>query len=182
MLVECGYVAAQAPDGREWSFTPALGRVAQLGRPAEIVQLYAELHGPRGADAAAYILACLCDQDDPSELIGWRDEAGLHPGAMPAAEQIIVAQHLMRHGICGTSKPSSGDGGYAQEFRASEHIAAGVAHLGMPPDIVAGMSMTELQMAFAAKYPDQAEKKRDVPSADEYKAFMAHMENIRGGK
>lgn len=178
MLVECGHVRAQAPDGAEWSFTPALARIADLGRPAEIVRLYADLHGPRAAESAAYVLAVLCDQADVTPLVGWHDADGHHMGAMPAAEQILIAQHLMRHGICGKAKPSRGEGKYNSEFDAAEHIALAVAHLGMTPGAAGELSMTELQLTFAAKFPDQT-KARDIPSADEYRAFMERMQAVK---
>ena len=102
MLIECGFVRAVAPDGTEYTFTPSLARIASLGDPRSIVKLYADLHGPRAEIEAGYVLACLCDQDDPTPLIGWIDSDGLrNPGTMPASEQVILARHLMHHGIIG---------------------------------------------------------------------------------
>lgn len=175
MLVECGLTRAQLPDGSEWTFRPSLGRIAALGSPREIVELFAQLHGPRAGEAAAYVLAVLCDSEDVTPLTGWRGADCWHPGAMPEAEMVLIARHLMQHGCCGRARPGSGEGGYAQEFSAAEHIAAAVAHLGMTPEAAAALSMTELQLAFEAKFPDAATKKRDVPSADEYRQFMAKM-------
>ncbi len=102
MLVEHGFVRAQLPDGREWTFTPSIGRIAELGTPEGVVELYAALHGPRAERVAREVLAALCDQGDASDLIGWLDEdGGEHDGAMPAAERLILARHLMQHGVCG---------------------------------------------------------------------------------
>lgn len=185
MLVECGFTRAQAPDGSEWTFRPSLGRIAALGSPREIVSTFAELHGARAGEAAAYVLAVLCDQEDVTPLVGWAEVVGKgdarrlvrHPGAMPEPEQITIARHLMQHGICGKARPGGGGGGggYAQEFHAAEHIAAAVAHLGVSHDEAAAMSMTQLQLAFEAKFPD-LKAKRDVPTADEYAAFVKMME------
>jgi hypothetical protein len=210
MLVECGLTRAQLPDGSEWTFRPSLGRIAELGSPREIVELYAALCGGSGAPvpvvgaemqpwagawlqpwggmpdrrsqhmvaAAERILAALCDTEDVTPLTGWRDADGWHPGAMPEAEMVLIAQHLMRHGICGKARPGSGEGGgYAQEFHAAEHVAAAVAHLGVSRDEALDMSMTELQLLFEAKFPDAA-KKRDVPTEDEYAAFMSRMKEL----
>lgn len=177
MLVECGLTRAQLPDGQEYTFRPELGRIADLGSPREIVQLYADLHGARAGESAAYILAVLCDSEDVTPLTGWRDDTGQHPGAMPGAEQALIARHLMQHGVCGLARPGgrgSASGSYAREFSAAEHIAAAVAHLGVSHAEAAAMSMTQLQLAFEAKFPELS-KKRDVPSADEYRAFMAKM-------
>lgn len=203
MLVECGFVRATASDGSEWTFTPSLGRIASLGAPHEIVELYAALHDvappgartpallapPKGAiraaasnaeAAAAYVLACLCDQEDPSELIGWFDDGGWHVGRMPASEQIIVAKHLMQHGMVGTATPEkAGSGAYTAEFKAAEYIAAACVHLGLSRDDAERLSMTEFQTMFEMKFPSRA-KQRDVPTRDEYRAAMERMKGARG--
>lgn len=175
MLIEAGFVRATASDGKEWTFTPSLARIAALGDPGEIVALFADLHGPRAAQTAAYVLAGLCDQEDATPLIGWVDEAGAHPGAMPATEQVIIARHLLQHGIVGKARPGrAGDGRYSAEFHASEYIAAACVHLGISRTEAEGLSMTELQTMFELKFPDKA-KHCDVPTRDEYQALMARI-------
>jgi len=170
-----------AGDGAEFTFRPALGRIAALGSPREIVELYAGLHGPRAAQTATYILASLCDQDDPTPLVGWTDENGRHPGEMPEVEQIIIAQHLMRHGIIGTARPGNGDGKFSDSFNAAEYIAAARVHLGLSSADAEALSMTEFQQMFEMKFPDAGKPKRDVPSREEYEAQIAAiMEKRRG--
>lgn len=186
MLVEHGFVRAQLPDGREWSFTPSFGRIAELGDPFEIVRVYAALHGERAAATARDVLATLCDQEDATPLLGWLDEADAHPGAMPAREQIILARHLMQHGICGKADPKAaeqgGDGGrYSSRFEAGEFIAMARVHLGMSEADAAALSMTALQQLMAAKFPDQKAKGKNVPSRAEYEAAMARMKKRREG-
>lgn len=176
MLVECGFVRAAADDGREWTFRPSFGRIATLGSPHEIVSLYAALHGPDAAAQAAYVLACLCDQDDPTPLIGWRDEAGAHAGLMPQAEQVVIARHLMEHGIVGKARPGKAAGGggkFADAFDASEYVAAARAHLGLSSADAEALSMTELQQMLEMKFPDAGKRERDVPTREEYDAQMA---------
>lgn len=181
MLVECGFVRATAGDGVEFSFTPSLGRIASLGSPHEIVHLFAALHGPNAAKEAAYVLACLCDQDDSLPLIGWTDEAGDHPGLMPASEQIVIARHLMQHGIVGKARPSNGEGKFSDRFDAAEYVAAARVHLGLSSADAEALSMTEFQTMFEMKFPEAGEKKRNVPSREEYDAAMkAHKERGRG--
>lgn len=182
MLIECGFVRAVAPDGVEFTFTPSLARIATLGNPHEIVGLYAALHGPHAEREAAYILACLCDQDDPTPLIGWIDSDGLrHPGTMPASEQVVIARHLMRHGIVGKAKPSKGGGQYSDRFDAAEYIAAARVHLGLSSGDAESLSMTEFQTMLAMKYPESQEKQ--IPSRDEYRKAMqaAMMKEQRNG-
>lgn len=182
MLVECGFVRATTSDGQEYTFRPSLGRIAALGSPAEIVELYAELHHQHKAEhAARYILASLCDQDDPTPLIGWHDADSMTivRGAMPAGEQVVIARHLMQHGIVGAATPAAeGSGSYSAEFRAAEYIAAACVHLGMSSDDAAALSMTELQLRFETKFPKKPEE-RPTATRDEYHRFMAEVRGRR---
>ena len=170
MLVECGFVRATTSDGAEFTFKPSLSRIASLGSPQEIVSLYAGLHGQRAAQDSAYVLACLCDQDDVTPLVGWTDEVGFHAGLMPPGEQIIMARHLLQHGIVGKARPDKGGGKFSDSFNASEYIAAACVHLGLSREDAEGLSMTEFQTMFEMKFPDS--KAREVPDRDAYKAFM----------
>jgi hypothetical protein len=179
MLVECGFTRAQMPDGTEYTFRPSFARIAALGSPAEIVQIYADLHGPQASRTAGYVLAVLCDQDDPTPLIGWYDAHGWHPGVMPAPEQIILACHLMQHGIVGKTKPGRGGGQYAQEFHAAEYIAAARVHLGLSSADAESLSMTEFQTAFEMKFPEA--KAKELPSREEYRELMAKIEGKKRG-
>jgi hypothetical protein len=179
MLVECGFVRATAPDGRELTFSPSFGRISTLGHPEEIVSLYASLHGPNAGCDAAYILACLCDQEDPHQAVGWRDEKGWHAGVIPPHEQVILARHLMQHGIVGKAKPVKGDGKYSARFDAAEYISAARVHLGLSSADAEALSMTEFQTMLEMKYPQAADKKRDVASRDEYRQAM---EQLKGAK
>ena len=180
MLVECGFTRATMPDGQEFTFRPSFARVAALGSPAEIVQLYADLHGSRAGEAASYVLATLCDQDDCLALIGWLDADGWHPGAMPEAERILIARHMMQHGIIGKARPgNAGSGQYAPEFHAAEYVAAARVHLGLSTADAEALSMTEFQTAFEMKFPEA--KAAEVPSRDEYREFMEKMKGGRSG-
>jgi hypothetical protein len=191
VLVECGFVRAIAGDGRDWTFVPSLARVAALGSPQEIVGLYVDLHGPKAEQAAAEVLAGLCEQDDATGLIGWHeDDPALdpprprwHPGPMPAAEQVIVARHLMRHGIVGKAKPEKASSGrFSDRFDAAEYIAAARVHLGLSAADAEALSMTEFHTLFEMKFPDKDGRGRDVPTREEYDAQMAAMKAIRDAK
>lgn len=195
MLVEFGFVRAITPDGDEFSFSPSLGRIAALGSPHEIVATYARLHGPHAAEAAADVLAGLCDQDDPAALIGAPVPTGTpeapgpvvwRGGAMPAAERVIIARHLMQHGICGLARPDATEarhtGGYRAEFRAAEFVAIARVHLGMSAADAEALSMTELQQLLDVKFPKKNDPRhRDVPTRDEYDALMARLMASRSG-
>jgi hypothetical protein len=185
VLVECGFVRATAGDGREWTFRQSLARVAALGSPQEIVGTYIALHGPQAAQEAAYVLAGLCDQDDPTPLIGWRDLDGAwHPGEMPESEQVIIARHLMRHGVVGKAKPDKASSGrFSDRFDAAEYIAAARVHLGLSGAEAEALSMTEFHTLFEMKFPGKDRQGgRDVPTREEYDAQMAAMKAIRDAK
>lgn len=187
MLVECGYVRAQAPDGTEYTFAPSLGRVAALGTPEEIVRIYVDLHGPKAPDVAAYVLATMCEQEDPFPLIGWHGlDSQWHEGHMPPQERVIIARHLMHHGIVGKAKPDaqakSERGSYADRFVAADYITAARVHLGLSSADAEGISMTEFQMMLDAKYPpEEKEASRDVPTREEYDAAMNYFRSRQRG-
>lgn len=176
MLVECGLVRATTDDGLEYTFRPSFGRIAALGSPHEIVELYARLQGPDAAQTAAYVLAGLCDQEDASALIGWRDDEGWHDGKMPPSERVIIARHLMHHGIIGRARPDSADpgeaGAYADTFDASEFIAAAQVHLGLSVSDAEALSMTAFQRLLDIKFP-RKRAGREVPSREAYDRAMA---------
>jgi hypothetical protein len=190
VLVECGFVRVRAGDGSEFTFTPSLGRIAALGSPQEIVQIFAALHGADAAAQAAYVLACLCDQEDPTPLIGGWDVGLLQPetplwqpivGLMPQGEQILIARHLMRHGIVGIAAPGSVEGEYGDRFDASDYVSAASVHLGLSSADAEALSMTEFQRKLRMKYPQKAGRGADdIPSREEYEEHMRrHDEKVR---
>lgn len=183
MLAEHGLSRAVMPDGREFTFRPTFGRIASLGRPGQIVEIFRGLLGPRALPDARYVLSTLCDQEDVTPLIGWLNlEDGWQAGAMPAAEQICLAAHLLRHGIVGTaSGDSRGSSSVkpAAEFQVGEYVAAARVHLGMSSSDAEELSMSEFQALFEMKFPDPKKKKRDVPTREEYRAAMAAIHTRR---
>lgn len=185
MLPEAGFVRAVMGDGTEFTFRPSFARIASLGSPHEIVAIFAGLHGPHAEKDAAYVLACLCDQEDPSPLIGYLGEAGWVPGAMSGDEMVIIAQHLMRHGIVGKARPGGveGDGKFSDRFDAVEYISAARVHLGLSSQDAEALSMTEFQTMFEMKFPKAGGKKaRDVPTREEYEARLRHQEELMRGR
>lgn len=185
MLVECGLVRATTSDGAEFTFRPSLGRIASLADPAGIVRLYGRLFGERATEAAAEVLIGLCDQDDLAPLIGEPDAApdGVRwiGGAMPPAERVIVAQHLMRHGIVGKARPSAeGEGAYSDKFEAAQFIAAARVHLGLSSADAEALSMTELQTLLEMKFPESARGQHDTPTRERYEAAMKMMRERHG--
>lgn len=194
MLVECGLVRAELGDGRTATFRPSLGRIASLSTPEGLVELFGRLHGPHAPAAAGEVLAGLCDPDDLDalpDLIGEPEPtaAGVAwtGGAMPDAERVIIAQHLLIHGMVGKAKPGgsakSERGTYSRTFEASTYIAAARVHLGMSAADAEALSMTELQQLLEMKFPDEAEAAapggHDVPTREEYEAGMRAFEELK---
>lgn len=196
MQVECGLVRVTAGDGTEATFRPSLGRIAALASPEALVELYVRLHGPSAEAAAADVLIGLCDPDDldalpaliGGEKVNPADPTGpaleSYAGAMPAAERVIIARHLLQHGMVGKASPGSQDkaehGRYSARFDAGEYIAAARVHLGMSAAEAEALSMTEFAQLFAMKFPDQkAAGARDVPTREEYAAGMRAFEELK---
>lgn len=179
MLVECGFTCATTSDGREYTFTPSLGRIARLDSPRGLVELYAALHGARAPAAASEVLAGLCDQDDASELIGQPEptDTGIRwvGGLMADAERVVIAKHLLMHGMVGAPRAGrrrkGGSGAYSETFDADEYIHLARVHLGMSAADAEALSMTELHRLLAVKFPEAADKE-EIPTAEAYEAAM----------
>lgn len=100
-----GQVHYTAPTGEDWTFTPSFARIEALGAPQQVVDLLASLFGANAEGDARYLLACLCDQEDPSPVLGWLDEERVdHTGFMPADLQILIARHLMQISLVGAGE------------------------------------------------------------------------------
>lgn len=186
MLVEFGHVCVTLADGREFSFTPSFRRIASLGDAEAIVSLYIALHGPDAYREAPYILSCLCDQEDPTPAVGWHEMGEDGPvwrdGAINRGDQVILARHLMRHGIVGKSKPDQqGTGKYSARFDVAEYVSAARVHLGLSAAEAESMSMTEFQCLLEMKYPQAKEEEKEVPSREEYEAFMSRIKERKHG-
>lgn len=104
-----------------------------------------------------------CCEDDLTTMIGewkgWRHCVVYRPGLMPKNDIIVVAQHLMQHGVVGKAKVRQlqrhETGERTTEFKAFEYISAARSHFGMSRAEASQLTMTEFQMLLAAKYPDQ---------------------------
>lgn len=172
-LTEIGQVGIMTGDGREYVLHPSLFNMAAIGSPEEIVSTYAALHGSDAINAArVVILACGGDH----ELTGCYGETG----EMPDADQIIIARHLMQHGIVGKVKKSGGSGKYSPRFDAAEYILAAQAHFGMTRADAGELTMTEFGMLLDMKFPEQ--KTHEKPTQDDYRSLERAIEEKRKAK
>jgi hypothetical protein len=169
-LTEIGHARVTTGEGASFEFVPSLRNMAALGDPREIVRLFADVHSIKMAEsvpAAIHVLWTCCDADC-SALTGDAIECG----PMPRTELLIMAQHLIKHGIVGTAKPTrKGSGGYSETFDASEFIDAAVIHFGMTHEEASGLTMTQFSRMLDMKFP--AQKAAELPSAEQYNKRMA---------
>lgn len=129
-----------------------------------------------------HVLQACCDEDlTPmiGEWKGWRHYIVYRPGQLPKNDIIVLAQHLMQHGVVGKAKVRQlqrhETGEHTTEFKAFDYISAARSHFGMNRAEASQLTMTEFQMLLAAKYPDQKGFTRDEYDsiADEYLAKQA---------
>ncbi len=159
-----------------FTFRPSFGRIAALADPEGIVRLFGRLHGDSAENAAAEVLVGLCDQDDVSPVVGEPEATPIgirwRGGAIPPAQRVVLARHLMTHGIVGNARPMAGakQGGFSTRFDAAEFVAAASAHLGMSAEDAEALSMSEFQRLMRMKFPDAAA--RELPTRAEYDAAM----------
>ena len=128
-------------------------------------------------------LCCYKGSDDLTPLIGewkgWSNCVVYRPGALPKEDIIVLAQHLMQHGVVGKAKirklQRHETNEYSTEFKAIDYIIAARNHFGMNRDDAADLTMTEFTLLLAAKYPDQKGFTKDEYDAvaDEYLAKKA---------
>lgn len=132
--------------------------------------------------ACMHVLQACCDEElTPviGEWKGWRHCVVYRPGQMPKNDIIVLAQHLMQHGIVGKARVRQlqrhETGERTTEFKAFDYISAARSHFGMNRAEASQLTMTEFQMLLAAKYPDQKGFTRDEYDsiADEYLAKQA---------
>lgn len=129
-----------------------------------------------------YVLQACCE-DDMTPMIGewkgWRHCVVYRPGQMPKNDIIVLAQHLMQHGVVGKAKVRQlqrhETGERTTEFKAFDYISAARSHFGMSRSEASQLTMTEFQMLLAAKYPDQKGFTREEYDAiaDDYLAKQA---------
>lgn len=149
--------------------------------PSWLSEYISGIQFAKPAFVAAHTVLTACCDDDVSPLIGWLElgKSGRwgfvwHKGSMPASSMLIVAQSLITHGVVGKAKVRQlqrhETGEHTTEFKAFEYISAARSHFGMSREEAEQLTMTELQMLLAAKYPDQKGFTRDEYDAvaDDY--------------
>lgn len=104
-----------------------------------------------------------CCEDDLTTMIGewkgWSKYIVYRPGRLSRNDIIVIAQHLMTHGIIGKAKVRKLQRHESNEttssFNAIEYINAARTHFEMTRDDAAHLTMTEFALLLNAKYPNQ---------------------------
>jgi hypothetical protein len=107
------------------------------------------------------IQAC-CEEDITTmigEWKGWSRYIVYRPGKLSRNDIIIIAQHLMTHGVIGKARVRKlqrhESSTTTAEFHAIEYINAARTHFKMTRDDAAFLTMTEFALLLNAKYPNQ---------------------------
>ncbi|EFG0142845.1 hypothetical protein BLY22_002479 [Escherichia coli] len=116
-----------------------------------------------------------CCEDDLTPIIGewkgWSRYIVYRPGALSRNDIIVIAQHLITHGVIGKAKVRKlqrhETNSTTTAFNAIEYINAARTHFEMSREDAAHLTMTEFALLLNAKYPDQKGLTRE-----EYDAVM----------
>lgn len=184
VITHAGEVGAYFANLPPILFRPSLRAMASIGTPREIVAVLKSIceapHKWQTCDAIAVAWACAGDADI-SHYTGYFDGPAFVPGLASPDELLIIARHLMLHGVVGAGEKKAGSGPASEEFDAGQYAALAIAHLGMSEADAWHMTMTTLEAALRAKFPDAGKSAAPTagpPSKAEHEATMAWFERI----
>lgn len=191
VLTEFGELVATTDTGLEVTFRPCFANIAAIGSPEYIVETFAAVHGADfDALMAAHDVLMACSEGRAEPLLGYAVQSSVASkvgpsgavyapslykvGAMSAQDMLVLARHLMTHGIIGKAKPAKGgkSGDYSNKFSASEYISAAMIHFGMSREDAERLSMTQFQQMLYMKFPE-LNKADKYPSKVEYEQQKA---------
>ncbi|MGU3413781.1 DUF6246 family protein [Enterobacteriaceae bacterium C34A] len=117
---------------------------------------------------AMHVLQSCCDDDLMpviGEWKGWKHCVVYRPGLVPKNDIIVMAQHLMQHGVIGKAKvrrlQRHESNEVTKEFRPFDYISSARGHFSMSLEEACRLTMTEFQIMLAQKYPEQKGFTRD---------------------
>lgn len=192
-------------DGYDFFFTPSLLAMTLIGPPDHIIDCYVKVFGGhypqvtpdnpwiqrvisspvygRPMLSAALIIMQACCDDDITSLVGeFRFNATEHqvyrPGRMNIKNIILLAQHLIHHGVTGDNAipPSGKSGEFSSQFDARSLVYSLVAHLGVSEGRAWNMTMTAVNYLMRARFPELNKPK--LPSQDDYDAAWEWADKI----
>lgn len=176
-------------DNEEFFFIPSFLNMTKIGTPTEIVEIFSIVFGVTdniseqlAIDTVNKVLTACCESDCSvitGYLNGDNDKITQIEGLLPIEDRIILAQHLLKHGLIGEIEKKKKNEGtdYSHEFHAKKFVYMAVAHLNMSEDKAWNMSMTAFQEAMNAKFPTND---KDIVSQDDYDSAMAYADFVVG--
>lgn len=195
VITEIGQLSITV-DNEEYIFIPSFLNMSKLGTGEEIVDIFSTVYGGNIKEheqqkserdiisCAEDVLSACCDKDC-SVITGYyagNDKIEWVNGKIPTYDLVVIAQHLLKHGLVGDSPPKQekSEGEYSREFRVRKFVYMAVAHLGISEHEAWNMTMTAFQEAIEAKYPKSPEKQ--IVSKEEYDEAMAWADKAVGLK
>lgn len=194
-----GEASAQL-DGATFMFRPTLANIADIGTPAEIVEVFAVVmsepadkdHAWQQIGAALNVLYHCADEFTPEleRLLGhWVDPfpRRYHPGKMPAHAVIDIARQMLRHGVVGVTLQQikqvvAPSGEYMAEFKAAEMAAMAAAHLGVTIEDAWRMTMTSIVQILAAKFPPDKNKSVTVDDLEKNEKTVNWLKRVNAAR
>lgn len=195
-----GEASAQL-DGVTFMFRPTLANIAEIGTPAEIVEVFALVmseavepaHQWQQLGAALRVLYHCADELTPDleRLLGnWVDPYPRRytPGRMPVHAIVALARQMLRHGVVGVpldepvGKRLTNKNDYSDQFKAAEYVAIATAHLGVSIGDAWQMTMTSLVQILAAKFPPDKRTtvtEKDLERNDQAVAWLERVNAAR---
>lgn len=188
-----GECAIHLEGGRDIVFRPTFLRVAQLGSPSEILELFTAVQMPNddGFIAAYRALCVFADEEDINDVIGYfypalrngRLKFKYKAGLCPMQDLHVIGCKLMQDAIIGrptqSDKRKASRERPAKTFDPAEFVAIGDAHLGGRDWWVS--TMVQLQKALKAKNPDK-EEDDGLMTKDEQKDLFDTIDKIKKQK
>lgn len=188
-------------DGVTFMFRPTLANIAEIGTPAEIVEVFALVmseaaepaHQWQQLGAALRVLYHCADELTPDleRLLGnWVDPYPRRytPGRMPVHAIVALARQMLRHGVVGVpldepaGKRLTNKNDYSDQFKAAEYVAIASAHLGVSIGDAWQMTMTSLVQILAAKFPPDKRTtvtEKDLERNDQAVAWLERVNAAR---
>lgn len=198
-MIAYGY-ASITYDGRTINFIPSFKNIEKIGTPKQIVDTYNLLSTSKLTKhvfaVAMHVLDCCIEGEDKdlSPIFGGLsvnyhgDRLMWIKGAEPHQNAIIMARHMMLHGVSGKHKfvDKASDDKPATEFNPSEFIAIARRILEIGLEEAKNMTMTELLIMIddvRRANESQTEKMNGgqsskVPTIEEHKAAMAYRDAV----
>lgn len=181
---------------------PSLRAMTSLGDGRALVELFAFVHGgpvvPPGSPKRAYqraatehffaccdVIAACADGADVTPYTGSVGEryGTWRAGQMPTRDVVVIARHLLEHGLSGVKRHSRGgtpvvnSSQYQNEIYPAEYAAQAIAHLGMSEADAWNQTMTGLGAALRSKF-DPEGKRDNIPTEEEHDHVMSWLEAI----